>query len=160
MQAKKIYLWIKANIKELEHPFWWDNQIVWLFKNVDEPCVYNKTSGSAVVFLILYMDDILLIENDIPILQSIKIWLSQKCYMKDLDDTSYILGIKIYKDRAKKILSLSQWRYIDLVLKRFNMEGNKRGYLLWVMAYNSLRRCLLRHLKREIEWVLFLMLRL
>jgi hypothetical protein len=35
-------------------------------KNIEEPCVYNKVSGSAVVFLILYVDDILLIRNDIP----------------------------------------------------------------------------------------------
>ena len=27
------------------------------------------------------------------------------------------------------MLDLSQSRYIDLVLKRFNMERNKRGYL-------------------------------
>ena len=46
-------------------------------KNEDEPCVYKKTSGSAIVFLVLYVDDILLIENDIPILQSIKVWLSK-----------------------------------------------------------------------------------
>ena len=37
-------------------------------KNVDEPCVYKKTSGSALVFLVLYVDDILLIGNDIPML--------------------------------------------------------------------------------------------
>ena len=49
--------------------------------------------------------------------------------MKDLDEASYILGIKIYKDRSKRMLSLSQSRYIDLVLKRFNMVGSKRGYL-------------------------------
>ena len=39
-------------------------------KNVDEPCVYKKTSGSAIVFLVLYVDDILLIGNDVPMLQS------------------------------------------------------------------------------------------
>ena len=27
-------------------------------KNEDEPCVYKKTSGSAIVFLVLYVDDI------------------------------------------------------------------------------------------------------
>ena len=37
-------------------------------KNKDEPCVYKKTSGSIVVFLVLYVDDILLIGNDIPTL--------------------------------------------------------------------------------------------
>ena len=86
-------------------------------KNMDEPCVYKKTSGSALVFLVLYVDDILLIENDIPILQSVKLWLSNKFFMKDLGEASYILGIKIYRDRSKRMLGLSQSRYIDLVLK-------------------------------------------
>jgi hypothetical protein len=37
-----------------------------------EPCVYKKASGSSVVFLILYVDDILLIGNDIPMLEAAK----------------------------------------------------------------------------------------
>ena len=45
-------------------------------KNLDDPCVYKKVSGSKVTFLVLYMDDILLIGNDIGMLQSVKIWLS------------------------------------------------------------------------------------
>ena len=35
-------------------------------KNEEEPCVYKRASGSALVFLVLYVDDILLIGNDIP----------------------------------------------------------------------------------------------
>ena len=34
-------------------------------KNEDDPCVYKKVSGSIVMFLVLYVDDILLIGNDI-----------------------------------------------------------------------------------------------
>ena len=49
--------------------------------------------------------------------------------MKNLREASYILGIKIYRDRSKRILDLSQSRYIDLVLKRFSMNESKRGYL-------------------------------
>ena len=56
-----------------------------------------------VVFLILYVDDILLIENDIPALQEIKVWLSSQFSMKDLGEASYILEMKIYKDISKKI---------------------------------------------------------
>ena len=41
-------------------------------KNDDEPCVYKKISGSVLIFLVLYIDDILIIGNDIPMLQSIK----------------------------------------------------------------------------------------
>ena len=49
--------------------------------------------------------------------------------MKDLGDASYILGIRIYRDRSKRMLGLSQSRYIDLVLEIFNMDGSKKGYL-------------------------------
>ena len=38
-------------------------------KNGEEPCVYKWANGSIVVFLMLYVDDILLIGNDIPALQ-------------------------------------------------------------------------------------------
>ena len=41
-------------------------------KNEDEPCVYTKVSGTAVVFLVLHVDDILIIGNDIPTLPSVK----------------------------------------------------------------------------------------
>ena len=42
-------------------------------QNHDEACVYKKVSMSVVVFLVLYVDDILLIGNDVSILQSVKI---------------------------------------------------------------------------------------
>ncbi|KAJ9561573.1 hypothetical protein OSB04_006733 [Centaurea solstitialis] len=42
-----------------------------------EPCVYTKFSGSTVTFLVLYVDDILLIGNDVPTLQSVKSWMDE-----------------------------------------------------------------------------------
>ncbi|KAK9008904.1 hypothetical protein V6N11_080381 [Hibiscus sabdariffa] len=98
-------------------------------RNEDEPCVYKKFSGSIVSFLILYVDDILIIGNDIPTLQSIKTWLSGCFSMKDLGEATYILGVKIYRERSRRLLGLSQSTYIDKVLKRFSMEESKRGFL-------------------------------
>ncbi|KAK9042113.1 hypothetical protein V6N11_017192 [Hibiscus sabdariffa] len=76
-------------------------------RNEDEPCVYKKFSGSIVSFLILYVDDILIIGNDVPTLQSIKAWLSSCFSMKDLGEAEYILGVKIYRDRSRRLLDLS-----------------------------------------------------
>ncbi|KAK8523044.1 hypothetical protein V6N12_073755 [Hibiscus sabdariffa] len=98
-------------------------------RNEDEPCVYKKFGGSIVSFLILYVDDILIIGNDVPTLQSIKTWLSSCFSMKDLGEAAYILGVKIYRDRSRRLLGLSQSTYIDKVLKRFSMEESKRGFL-------------------------------
>ncbi|PNX87842.1 retrotransposon protein putative Ty1-copia subclass, partial [Trifolium pratense] len=95
----------------------------------EEPCVYKKISGSSIIFLVLYVDDILLFGNDIPSMQSTKVWLSEQFSMKDLGEAAYILGIKIYRDRSKRLLGLSQSMYIDTILKRYNMEKSKRGYL-------------------------------
>ncbi|KAK8978738.1 hypothetical protein V6N11_001744 [Hibiscus sabdariffa] len=98
-------------------------------RNEDEPCVYKKFSGSIVSFLILYVDDILIIVNDIPTLQSVKAWLSSCFSMKDLGKAAYILGVKIDRDRSRRLLGLSQSTYIVKVLKRFNMEASKKGFL-------------------------------
>jgi hypothetical protein len=95
----------------------------------EEPCVYKKASGSSVVFLILYVDDILLIGNDIPMLEATKTSLKNSFSMKDLGEATYILGIKIYRDRSKRLIGLSQDTYIDKVLKWFNMEEAKKGFL-------------------------------
>ena len=98
-------------------------------KNEDEPCVYKKISGSAIVFLVLYVDGILLIRNDIPTLQNVKSWLGKCFSMKDLGEATYILGIKIYRYRSKRLIGLSQSTYIDKALKRFSMQDSKREYL-------------------------------
>ena len=98
-------------------------------KNEEGACVYKKASGSSVAFLILYVDDILLIGNDIPMLNSIKTSLKNSFSMKDLGEAAYILGIKIYRDRSKRLIGLSQDIYIDKVLKRFSMEEAKKGFL-------------------------------
>nr|GEY67671.1 retrovirus-related Pol polyprotein from transposon TNT 1-94 [Tanacetum cinerariifolium] len=70
-------------------------------QNRDEPCVYQKDSGSNIIFLILYVDDILIMGNSIPMLQSVKTYLGKCFAMKDLGEAAYIIGIKIYRDRSK-----------------------------------------------------------
>ena len=47
-----------------------------------EACIYKKVSGSSVPFLILYVDDILLIGNDIEFLDSIKGYLNKNFFWK------------------------------------------------------------------------------
>ena len=98
-------------------------------QNVDEPCVFKKTSGSTVVFLVLYVDDILIMGNDIPAMSSVGILLHGCFCMKDLGDATYILGIRIYRDRSRRLIGLSQLLYIDKVLMRFSMEESKKGFL-------------------------------
>jgi hypothetical protein len=44
-------------------------------------------------------------------------------------ETAYILGIKIYKDRSRRLFRLFQSTYIGKILKLFSMGESKKGYL-------------------------------
>ena len=48
------------------------------------------------------------IENDIEFLDSIKGYLNKSFSMKDLGEVAYILGIKIYRDRSRRLIGLSR----------------------------------------------------
>ncbi|RDX73902.1 hypothetical protein CR513_46422, partial [Mucuna pruriens] len=47
--------------------------------------------------------------------------------MKDLGETSFVLGIQILRDRSQGILRLSQENYISKVLDKFDMKDSKLG---------------------------------
>nr|GEX54398.1 hypothetical protein [Tanacetum cinerariifolium] len=86
-----------------------------------------KASGSNVIFLILYVDDIILMGNHIPSLQEVKTYLGKCFSMKDLGEATFILGIKIYRDRSRRLIRLSQNAYLDKILKRYRMDKSKCG---------------------------------
>ena len=98
-------------------------------QNVDEPCVYKKVVDSIVAFLVLYIDDILLIGNDVGYLTNIKKWLAMQFQMKDLGDAQYVLGIQIVRNRKNRTLAMSQASYIDKMLSRYKMHNSKKDLL-------------------------------
>src|SRR3989337_2558356 len=89
----------------------------------------QEVSGSSVAFLILYVDDILLIGNDIEFLDSIKGCLNKNFSIKDLGKATYVLGIKIYRGRSRRLIGLSQSTYLDKVLKKFKIDQSEKGFL-------------------------------
>ncbi|KAL0549956.1 hypothetical protein IC582_014451 [Cucumis melo] len=98
-------------------------------QNVDEPCVYKRIINSTVAFLGLYIDDILLIGNDVGHLTDIKKWLTTQFQMKDLENAQYVLGIQIVRNRKNKTLAMSQTSYIVKMLSRYKIQNSKKGLL-------------------------------
>ena len=81
------------------------NKAYGFIQTFGEACIYKKVSGSSVAFLILYVDDILLIGNDIEILDSMKGYLNKSFSKQDLVEAAYTLSIKIYRDRSRRLIS-------------------------------------------------------
>ncbi|GJV51222.1 retrotransposon protein, putative, ty1-copia subclass [Tanacetum coccineum] len=63
-------------------------------QNPDEPCVYLKASESNVTFLILYVGDILIMGNNIPMIQGVKSYLGRCFAMKDLGERFHLENSK------------------------------------------------------------------
>ena len=96
---------------------------------LDEACVYKLNRDKSVIFLVLYVDNILLMGDNVKLLTEIKNWLVIQFKMKDLRNVNYVLGIQILRDRKNKMLALSQVAYIDKVLTRFSIQNSKKGFM-------------------------------
>ena len=96
-------------------------------ENIVDQCIYLKVSGSKFIFLILYVDDILLASSDLGLLGETKEYLSKNFHMVDMGEANYVIGIEIFRDRSRGVLGLSQKGYIDRVLERFNMQSCSSG---------------------------------
>ena len=70
--------------------------------------MYLKVSGSKFIFLILYVDDILLANSDLGLLHTTNKFLSENFEMKDMGEATYVIGIEIFCDRSSGFLGLSQ----------------------------------------------------
>jgi len=91
-------------------------------KNIVDRCIYLKVSGGKFIFLILYVDDILLTTNGLGLLSEAKKFLSINFETEDMNEAYYVIGIEIFRDRSQGLLGLSQKAYINKVLKRFKMD--------------------------------------
>ena len=92
-------------------------------ENIIDQYIYFKVSRNKYIFLVLYVNDILLTSNDLGLLHETKQFLIQNFEMKDMGEVSYIIGIEIHRDRAQRILGLSQKAYVKKLLERFRMNN-------------------------------------
>lgn len=89
-------------------------------------CVYmRKLKDDTFIYLVLYVDDMLIAAEKMCDIKKLKELLSSEFEMKDLGAAKKILGMEIFRDREKKKLFLSQKAYIEKVLTRFGMLNVK-----------------------------------
>ena len=69
--------------------------------------------------------------------------------MKDLGEATCILGIKIYRDRSRGLLGLSQSTYIEKILKGFGINLSKKGSYPWLLGSTFQSSYVLKDIKVE-----------
>ncbi|KAL9292922.1 putative RNA-directed DNA polymerase [Arabidopsis thaliana] len=91
-----------------------------------DSCVYfKKCNGDTYIYLLLYVDDMLIASANKSEVNELKQLLSREFEMKDLGDAKKILGMEISRDRGAGFLTLSQEGYVKKVLRSFQMDNAK-----------------------------------
>ena len=102
------------------------------YKQADsDQCLYCmksiKAKDGRICFVILsiHVDDILLFSNNIDMLNKEKLLIGKRFKVQDLGEVNYVLGMVVKRDRKSRKLTISQPKYLEGILKRFQMENCK-----------------------------------
>lgn len=84
-------------------------------------CTFDSSNGSF-IYLILYVDYMLIASKGIFLINNLKSQLSNEFEMKNLGATKKILGMEIHRERQAGKLYLSKKKNTEKILEKFNMS--------------------------------------
>lgn len=92
-------------------------------RSSNDLCLYYRGSGKQQVIIVLYVDDILIVSPSEKLVCTIKQCLAREFEMSDQGAVKHFLGMKIDRDLKNKVLCISQQRYLESLLIRFEMQN-------------------------------------
>ena len=90
-----------------------------------DPGVYVHFHDNDIILLVIYVDDSLFMGSNPRYLFQKKKEFMTKWECRDLGAAKEYLGMRITRDRKKRILLLDQISYAEKVIKRFNLQNAK-----------------------------------
>ncbi|KAG3045216.1 hypothetical protein PC122_g24659 [Phytophthora cactorum] len=93
-----------------------------LKKCESDHCIYFKRDGQDMIFVALYVDDLVLASSSDKMLKETKQALSDRFEMTDMGQLKYFLGMEIEQDVATGKVSVRQTKFANDILEKFNME--------------------------------------
>ncbi|CAM8922617.1 unnamed protein product [Rhodiola kirilowii] len=95
-----------------------------------DTCLYLKrVKNNAPLFVLLYVDDLLLISSSMHDIKLTKFDLQKHFDVKDLGIAQKILGVKLTRDRTNGVICLSQSEYFAKVLDKFTVVNVKSNII-------------------------------
>ncbi|KAH9783426.1 hypothetical protein KPL71_009306 [Citrus sinensis] len=88
--------------------------------------VCRRLLDGAFIYLLLYVDDMLIASKNRDEIERLKKQLASEFEMKDLGDAQRILGMKIRRDKKNESVWLTQKSYLKKMLERFGMDDKTK----------------------------------
>ncbi|GJT33552.1 retrovirus-related pol polyprotein from transposon TNT 1-94 [Tanacetum coccineum] len=93
--------------------------------NYDSCVYYRSYAPSEYIYLLLYVNDMLIDCKSKAGIGSTKSLLKKELDMKELGEAKKILGMEVVRDRSRKILRVSQSGYVYKILNNFRINDGK-----------------------------------
>ena len=130
-----VYLLRKVLYELKQFTFEWYNIFKVVLESVElqfkciesDHVVFMIRNELSMMYLALFVNDIIIFEDDEVLIEEIKIKLSSHFKMKDLGIMKRFLGLEIERNSCGDVI-ISQRRYIEHVLERFGMQDCKPAY--------------------------------
>ena len=88
-------------------------------------CLYVNKSSNDTIYILVFVDDILICCKNYDKIKNIKIRLMEKFTMKDMGKLKLYIGIEIEHDKKEGIMTLCQQKYIESLAIKYNLENSK-----------------------------------
>jgi hypothetical protein len=92
-----------------------------------DTCIFVSKDQRLIVGL--YVDDMVILANDIKVVQSFKARLAKRWEIKDLGEVKRILGLEITRDRAKRTIKIAQTAYADEIIAEYGLTDAREAKL-------------------------------
>ncbi|KAL6327081.1 hypothetical protein AAG906_013828 [Vitis piasezkii] len=97
-------------------------------KTIYDHCVFvQKFSNDDFIILLLYVDDILIVDRNVSRIDKLKKQLRKSLSMKDLRSAKKILGIRIERDRTSKKFNMSKAKVVSSPLASHFKLSNRHN---------------------------------
>ena len=129
-EKNKVYKLKKALYGLKQEPRAWYSKIDKFFqengfeRSMNEPTLYVKKEGmNGLVIVSLYVDDMIYTGSSLALISKFRDSMMNMFDMTDLGELKYFLGLEIVQNETG--IFMSQKKYIEDTLKKFNMSGCK-----------------------------------
>lgn len=94
-------------------------------QTASDPCIYYRKTENDMMFIGVYVDDLILAAKSEKQLKQVKESLSNKFDIKDLGELKYFLGMKVEQNKESGSMWIGQPAYTENLLKRLGMQDSK-----------------------------------
>nr|XP_016442732.1 PREDICTED: uncharacterized mitochondrial protein AtMg00810-like [Nicotiana tabacum] len=101
--------------------------------SLNDYSLFTRGSGSSLVILVVYVDDMILTMTDLPEISSLKAFLHEQFKIKDLGSLNYFLGIEVLYSDSRVLLH--QKKFVHELLDSFASSASSA--VIYPLALNE-----------------------